>query len=59
MRTVELFTIALAIIFTVPYLAWRLGRTDYWAPLVVVQIVTGVLLGPTTTSSLSRRSCRR
>jgi Kef-type K+ transport system membrane component KefB len=46
MRTVELFTIALAIIFTVPYLAWRLGRTDYWAPLVVVQIVTGVLLGP-------------
>lgn len=22
------------------------GRTDYWAPLVVVQIVTGILLGP-------------
>jgi Kef-type K+ transport system membrane component KefB len=34
------------IIFTVPYLFWRLGRTEYWAPLVVVQIVGGILLGP-------------
>jgi Kef-type K+ transport system membrane component KefB len=44
--TTELFLIAMAIIFTLPYLIWRLGRTDYWAPLVVVQIVTGILLGP-------------
>ncbi len=44
--TTELFLIAMAIIFTVPYLIWRLGRTDYWAPLVVVQIVAGILLGP-------------
>ncbi len=36
----------MAIIFTVPYLIWRLGRTDYYAPLVVVQIITGILLGP-------------
>ena len=36
----------MAIIFTVPYLIWRVARTDYWAPLVVVQIVTGILLGP-------------
>jgi Kef-type K+ transport system membrane component KefB len=43
---VELFLIAMAIIFSVPWLLWRLGRTDYWAPLVVVQIVTGILLGP-------------
>lgn len=42
----ELFLLALIIIFAVPYLAWRLGRTDYWAPLVVVQIVAGILLGP-------------
>lgn len=42
----ELFLIALAIIFTVPYLIWRVGKTDYYAPLVVVQIVTGILLGP-------------
>ena len=32
--------------FTVPWLIWRLGRTDHWAPLVVVQIITGILLGP-------------
>jgi len=31
---------------TVPYLVWRVGRTEYFAPLVVVQIVTGILLGP-------------
>jgi Kef-type K+ transport system membrane component KefB len=30
----------------VPYLIWRLGRTDYWAPIVVVQIIAGILLGP-------------
>ena len=46
MNTTEVFLIAMAIIFTVPYLIWRLGKTDYYAPLVVVQIVTGILLGP-------------
>jgi Kef-type K+ transport system membrane component KefB len=46
MNTTEIFLIAMTIIFTVPYLVWRLGRTDYYAPLVVVQIVTGILLGP-------------
>ena len=46
MNTTELFLIAMLIIFSLPYLLWRLGRTDHWAPLVVVQIVTGILLGP-------------
>ena len=46
MSTTEVFLIAMAIIFTVPYLIWRLGRTEYFAPLVVVQILTGILLGP-------------
>jgi Kef-type K+ transport systems, membrane components len=46
MSTTETFLIALTIIYTVPYLIWRLGKTDYFAPLVVVQILTGVLLGP-------------
>jgi Kef-type K+ transport system membrane component KefB len=46
MTTTEIFLIAMLIIFTVPYLVWRLGRTDYYAPLVVVQIITGILLGP-------------
>jgi Kef-type K+ transport system membrane component KefB len=46
MSTTEVFLIALLIIFTLPWLVWRLGRTDHYAPLVVVQIVTGILLGP-------------
>jgi Kef-type K+ transport system membrane component KefB len=46
MGTTEIFLIALTIILSLPYLAWRLLRTDYWAPLVVVQIVGGILLGP-------------
>lgn len=46
MNTTELYLIAMLVIFTVPYLFWRLARTDYWTPLVVVQIIGGVLLGP-------------
>lgn len=46
MSNTEIFLIAMAIIFTLPYLVWRLGRTDYFAPLVVVQIIVGILLGP-------------
>ena len=46
MNITEIFLIAMTIIFTVPYLIWRLGKTDYFAPLVVVQIITGILLGP-------------
>ena len=37
MTTTEIFLIAMVIIFTIPYLVWRLCRTEYWAPLVVVQ----------------------
>ncbi|HEX8477657.1 MAG TPA: cation:proton antiporter [Telluria sp.] len=46
MNTTEIFLLAMLLIFALPWLIWRLGRLDYWAPLVVVQIVTGVLLGP-------------
>ena len=46
MSTTEVFLVAMLIIFTAPYLIWRLGRTEYFAPLVVVQIITGILLGP-------------
>jgi Kef-type K+ transport system membrane component KefB len=46
MRTPELFLLAMLLVFVVPYLVWRLGRTDYVAPLVIVQIIMGVLLGP-------------
>ncbi len=46
MNPTEIFLIAIILIFTVPYLIWRLGRTESYAPLVVVQILTGILLGP-------------
>ena len=46
MSPTEIFLLAMGVIFTMPYLVWRLCRTDYWAPLVVVQIVGGILLGP-------------
>ncbi len=42
----EIYLIAMLIIFTVPYLVWRVFKTDYYAPLVVVQIIGGILLGP-------------
>ena len=43
MTTTEIYLIAMAIIFTVPYLIWRVGKTDYFAPLVVVQILAGIV----------------
>jgi len=46
MDTTERFLIAMSLIFSVPYLIWRLARTEYLAPLVVVQIITGIVLGP-------------
>jgi K+:H+ antiporter len=46
MTTTERFLAAMLFIFTVPYLTWRVFRTDYYAPLVVVQIIIGILLGP-------------
>ncbi|GIU66196.1 cation:proton antiporter [Candidatus Phycosocius spiralis] len=44
--TTELFLIAMVIIFTIPYLFWRVLKTDYYAPLAVVQIIGGIVLGP-------------
>jgi Kef-type K+ transport system membrane component KefB len=46
MSNTEIFLIAMLVIFSLPYLIWRLGKTEYFAPLVVVQIITGILLGP-------------
>jgi Kef-type K+ transport system membrane component KefB len=46
MNTTEIFLIAMLLIFSVPYLIWRLASTDYYAPLVVVQIIAGILMGP-------------
>jgi Kef-type K+ transport system membrane component KefB len=46
MSITEKFLLALLVIYTLPWLVWRLGRTDYYAPLAVVQIVCGIVLGP-------------
>ena len=46
MTLTEVYLIALLIIFALPWAVWRVLRLDYWAPLVVVQIVGGILLGP-------------
>ena len=46
MTMTEKMLIALVVILAVPWLIWRLGRTERWAPLVVVQILAGVMLGP-------------
>ncbi len=46
MGTSEIFLIALTVILAVPYAVWRLARTDAHAPLVVVQIIGGILMGP-------------
>lgn len=34
------------LIFTAPFLVWRVFKTDYYAPLFIVQIIGGILLGP-------------
>jgi Kef-type K+ transport system membrane component KefB len=36
----------MVIIFALPFLIWRLGKTEDYLPLVVVQIITGIILGP-------------
>jgi len=44
--TTEIFLVAMGVILTVPFLIWRAFKLDYYAPLVVVQIITGIVLGP-------------
>jgi len=46
MSTTEIFLLAMLLIFSAPFLVWRFFKTDYFAPLAIVQIIMGVLLGP-------------
>lgn len=46
MSPVQSFLIALLIIFTVPWIIWRILKLDSCAPLAIIQIVGGVALGP-------------
>lgn len=42
----ENYLLILLGIFVIPYAVWRIAKTDKYAPLVVVQIVTGIVFGP-------------
>ena len=53
MSNSEVFLLAMTTIFVVPWLVWRLGRTEHFAPLVVVQIVCGIVLGPGVAGALA------
>lgn len=46
MTTTELFLVAMLLIYTVPFLLWRVLRLDSFAPLAIVQIICGIILGP-------------
>lgn len=46
MTATEVFLLAMVSIYCLPYLIWRLAKTDFYAPLVVVQIIIGIILGP-------------
>lgn len=46
MSVTETFLIALLIIFAVPYGLWRVLGGRNALPLVVVQIIGGIVLGP-------------
>ena len=46
MSNQEAFLAGMIIIFVAPWLVWRLLRADDVAPLVVVQILGGIALGP-------------
>ncbi|NYE60196.1 Kef-type K+ transport system membrane component KefB [Duganella sp. 1224] len=52
MSTSEIYLLAMLLIFVVPFLFWRLLKTDYFAPLAIVQIIMGVVLGPGVVGAL-------
>jgi len=46
MANYQLFLLVLLSIFAIPVLTWKILGKKNWAPLVVIQILTGILLGP-------------
>lgn len=53
MSSSETFLLALIIIFSAPYLVWRALRLEAVAPLAIVQIIGGVILGPGVLGALA------
>ena len=44
-NTNSLLIIQSVIIILIPFLIWKIKAVNRWIPLVVVQIVTGIILG--------------
>ena len=53
MSTAEAFLLVLLAVFTLPWALWRLAGGGIRLPLVVVQIVGGILLGPGVLGALA------
>jgi len=49
----EIFLIALAIIFTIPYQTWRIAKTDDYA-LLLMAVASTMLTVPVVTPKLQR-----
>ena len=46
MATSELFLLGMVLIYLVPWLVWRVFNLDSFAPLAIIQIIGGVIMGP-------------
>lgn len=46
MSTSELFLIGMVLIYVAPWLIWRVFNLDSFAPLAIIQIIAGVIMGP-------------
>ncbi|WP_193771306.1 cation:proton antiporter, partial [Candidatus Magnetaquicoccus inordinatus] len=53
MTTIALFFTHSLLLVCLPYLVWRLLRLRNWVPLVVVQILFGIMLGPAVLGRLA------
>lgn len=40
-----MYLTAITLIFSLPFILWRFGRVDFFAPLIVIQILTGMIVG--------------
>lgn len=49
----NLFLLTMLVVYALPWAIWRATGRAPWAPLVVVQIVTGIVLGPAVLGALA------
>ncbi|MEO5352834.1 MAG: cation:proton antiporter [Magnetococcus sp. XQGC-1] len=53
MTTITLFFVQSLLVVCLPYLTWRLLKLRNWIPLVVLQILFGIMLGPAVLGRIS------